>query len=131
MRSLYDAVEVKQSLVPDIRSADANGTGVDTLGYNSALVVVSTGAIDEADTDETYAVKVQESSDDGDADAYADISGASVTITGAGVQVIRVDGLGTSRERYLRAVLDVGGTTPSHEGEVLILLGNAYQEPVR
>lgn len=131
MRSLYDAVYVAQSLVPDIRTASANGTGVDTKGYNSALVVVSTGAIDTSDEDETYTFKVQESSDNAVADAYADVSGATTTVTAAGVAVIRVDGLGTSRERYLRVVATLAGTTPSHEGEALILLGNAFSEPVR
>ena len=128
MRSVYDAIKVLASLVPATRTADANGTGVDTKGYNSAMLVVSAGDIDLTDTNETYVVNLEESADNS---TFTAVSGISVTITADNqVGVARIDGLGTSRKRYLRAVLDVGGTTPSIPGTALFLLGRAYQEPV-
>jgi hypothetical protein len=94
--------------------ANANGSAVDTMGFDNVEVVVSAGDIDLTDADETYAVKVQEGAQSTLSDA-ADISGASVTITADNqLKTIRIVGLGTgSRKRYMRAVLTVGGTTPS------------------
>jgi hypothetical protein len=67
------------SLVPAVRTANANGSAVDTMGFDNVEVVVSAGDIDLTDADETYAVKVQEGVQSTLSDA-ADISGASVTI---------------------------------------------------
>ena len=129
MRSVYDAVKSVVSLVPAVRTADANGTGVDTSGYNSAKLVVSVGDIDLADTDETYVVNVEESDDNS---TFAAVSGLTTTITADNqVKNIRIEGLGTSRKRYLRAVLDVGGTTPSCPCSAVFELGRAFKEPVQ
>lgn len=46
-------------------------------------------------------IKAQESSDDGGSDAFADVTGASLTFTGVGAQVAEV-ATGTAVERYLR-----------------------------
>lgn len=130
MRSVYDAIKPVASLVSATRTADANGTAVDTLGYNSAALVIQAGDIDLANADETYAFSVEESADG--STGWAAISGATNTVTADNqTKVIRIDGLGTgTRKRYLRAVLDVGGTTPSIPGSAVFLLGNAFREPV-
>lgn len=118
------------SLVPAVRTANANGSAVDTMGYDNVEVVVSAGDIDLTDADETYAVKVQEGAQSTLSDA-ADIPGASVTITTDNqLKTIRIVGLGTgSRKRYMRAVLTVGGTTPSIPLDVIFNLGRAHSNP--
>ncbi len=118
------------SLVPAVRTANANGSVVDTMGYDNLEVVVSAGDIDLTDADETYSVKVQEGAQSTLSDA-ADISGASVTITADNqLKTIRIVGLGTgSRKRYMRAVLTVGGTTPSIPLAVIFNLGQAHSNP--
>lgn len=118
------------SLVPAVRTANANGSAVDTMGFDNVEVVVSAGDIDLTDADETYAVKVQEGAQSTLSDA-ADISGASVTITADNqLKTIRIVGLGTgSRKRYMRAVLTVGGTTPSIPLAAIFNLGRAHSNP--
>jgi hypothetical protein len=118
------------SLVPAVRTANANGSAVDTMGYDNVEVVVSAGDIDLTDADETYSVKVQEGAQSTLSDA-ADIAGASVTITADNqLKTIRIVGLGTgSRKRYMRAVLTVGGTTPSIPLDVIFNLGRAHSNP--
>lgn len=128
MRSLYDGIKFVASLVAATRTADADGTGVDTKGFNSAVAVIQAGDIDLASTDETYAFKIGESDDNS---TFKDVTGLTTTVTTDNqTKLIRIEGLGTSRKRYLRVSLDVGGTTPSIPCSAVIALGNAYQEPV-
>ncbi len=131
MRSVYDAIKANVSIVPAVYTADVaygSATAVDTLGYNDGMLLVTVGNIDTASTDETYAVKVYECATSGG--TYTD-TGISTTVTADNsVKVARISGLGTTRKRYLKAVLDVEGTSPSFPGTALILLGQAYHEPV-
>lgn len=126
---LFDNVKALLSLVPATRTADANGTGVDTKGFNNAMIVIEAGDIDLANADETYAFTVQESDDN--SSWSANISGLTASVTADNqVKVIEVTNLNTQRKRYLRVVLDVGGTTPSIPCSALVLLGEPYSAPV-
>ena len=128
MRSVYDAIKVLQSLVPAVRTASANGTGVDTQGYNSAVAVILAGDIDLTTGDETYAFKVQDSADNS---TFADVAGATATVTADNdVKYIRMEGLGITYRRYVRVVATLAGTTPSWPGSASIVLGRAFTEPV-
>ena len=40
MKDLANSISVVQSLAPAVRTADANGTGVDLQGFEGATVVV-------------------------------------------------------------------------------------------
>ena len=44
MKDLKNNIGVVQSLAPAARDADANGTGVDLQGFESATVVIDMGA---------------------------------------------------------------------------------------
>lgn len=124
MHKLFDNTKVLASLVPAVRTADANGTGVDTLGYRDGMLVVSVGDIDLANADETYVIELEESDDNS---TFSDVATISVTITADNqVGVARVSELNVTRKRYLRAVLNVGGTTPSIPVSAVFLLGEAY-----
>lgn len=128
MRSVYDAILSRFTLRPQTATASANGAGVDTLGYNSASLTLEVGAV--SGTTPTLDVKLQESADNS---AWTDVAGATLTqVTAANnSQALRVEGLGTSRKRYLRAVATIAGTSPSFALAASILLGRAYKEPVQ
>lgn len=128
MRKLFDNISAAVSLVPAVYTSDqAYGavTAVDTQGYGDAMLVVTAGDIDLASGDETYAVKVFECDTSGG--TYTD-TGISVTVTADNtVKVARISELNLTRKRYLKATLDVGGTTPSFPGTAVFLLGEAYK----
>lgn len=123
-------VLVKPSFDPEARTASANGAGIDCRGYERALVILHVGAHDRVTGDETLDVKIQSSSDNGSADAFADVSGAafaqiagqSIDATKGNVYVGNINLAG--RERYLRAVGTAAGTTPSTAYSVIFLLFN-------
>ena len=87
--------------------AEAFTTGVDCLGYRYARVKLICGTATATGT--IAAANIQESSDDGSTDAYADVSGADFdAITTANDNTIHhIDVDLTKRERYLRVAYDV------------------------
>lgn len=126
-RKIYDNVKFLASIVPAVATADANGTGIDTQGYTEAVMLVTAGAIDTASADETYVVELEESDDNS---TWTDVSDHDVTITADNeVDMVRIKGLNVTRKRYLRAVLNVGGTTPSFAGGVVFALGGGNDGP--
>lgn len=129
MKSLYANIKALASLVPAVRTADANGSGVDTLGYNDGMFVIMAGDIDLTTGDETYAFTVEESDDNSSWSAA--ISGLTATVTADNqVKLIAVKNLNTTRKRYLRVSLDVGGTTPSIPVSAVFLAGEPVSAPV-
>ena len=129
MESLYDNVKSLISLVPAVRTASANGTGIDTLGFTTAKAVIAIGDIDLTTTDETYVFKIQDSADNS---TFADVSGLTSTVTADNqIKNIAINGLGTSIRRYVRVVATLGGTTPSCPCSAVIELGRAYTNPVQ
>lgn len=128
MRSVYDAIKAVFTFRPQAATATANGSSVDTKGYNSAAFSLEVGAV--SGTSPTLDVKIQESADG--STNWADVSGAAFTqVTAANnSQILRVEGLGTSRKRYLRAVATIAGTSPSFTFACEALLGHAFKEPV-
>jgi len=84
------------------------GDGVDCKGYDQALVILDCGTVG---VNTTLDVKIQESGDDGDADAYADVTGAAFTqVDPDNDDAVYIGRLRTgSRERYLRAYGTIAG----------------------
>ena len=94
------------------KTADFDGTTFDFgAGYapggpgQAMAAVIQATALDLTTTDETYAFIIQESADNA---TWVTIS-ASVALTAVGAKAIPV----FISQRYVRAKLDVGGTTPS------------------
>lgn len=127
MESRFNANHtVLQSHESDSRTAGAvNGAGIDTREYEECVFVLNMGDIAATGT---VNLKVQESSDDGSADAYADVPGAAITALGDtdddGVFCIAVRTRG--RERYLRAVLTTG-VAASDASVTALLLRKKYR----
>lgn len=113
------------------QAATVTGTGVDRRGFNSCVLRGKLGAVSGTPDATSAIIKLQQSSDDGSADAYADISGATMTLTAANdvdYADVNLDGC----ERYIRAVLVLtftNGSTPSTYYTADILLGGADSLP--
>lgn len=110
----------KQTLASAARTASANGTGVDTMGYNEVIALLDVGAV--AGTTPTLDVKLEESDTSGG--TYTAITGATfaqITTANHALSIgIKVgDGI---RKRFIRAVATIGGTTPSFTCAVALLL---------
>lgn len=126
-RDIYSRVDEALSLVPAARTATANGTGVDTAGYESAMVVVSTGTI----TDGTHTIEVQESADNATftAVADADLQGTEPAIVAADDnKIFRIGYKGS--KRYLRAVVTVSGATTGGVYGANVVRGDNRHQPV-
>jgi len=108
--NVYDSVKALYSHRPVTATASANGTGVDTIGYQDAMLTLEVGTV--SGTSPTLAIKLQESDDNS---SFSDVTGATLTtVTATGnSQIMRISNLNTTRKRYLRAVATIGGTTPS------------------
>ena len=104
----HQNLAVRSVLVPASygAAAEAFTSGIDCQGYDELLLVFHIGT---ATATGDLTLQVEESSDDGVADTYADVTGAAVSeITVSNdntVYVARVDL--TKRERYLRVGYDV------------------------
>lgn len=116
MRSLYDVAKATMAIAPIAQTAaEKLSAAIDTYGYDNALIQVSNGAATGTPDSYTVACKVQECATSGG--SYADISGATATISADGTSAqIRVPGLGTgSRLRYIKVSMTpafTGGTSP-------------------
>jgi hypothetical protein len=128
MRDFAHSVGAVHSLAPAPRTATANGTGVDLLGYGAAAVLATVGAW----TDGTHTLKLQESSDNS---TWTDV--AAIDLAGAFTPVSSAAGQNASQKvsyignrRYIRAVLTVAGATTGAVVGVLVLRGRAAVSPV-
>jgi hypothetical protein len=100
------------TLRPATRTTDGNGdSSVDCLGFEYALVVIHLGAI-ASGGNATF--KVMSSSDDGSADAFAAITGATYELTGTDDNTARCIAVRLSdNERFLRVDYDETATGSS------------------
>lgn len=102
------------------RTATFNSSGFDARDFiGRALVIQHVGVV--SGTTPTLDGKIQESSDNGVADAFADVSGATFAQSTATDQnrelTLDLDG----RERFIRYTGTIAGTTPSFTMGVLML----------
>jgi hypothetical protein len=106
-------------------ASTVNGSAIDRLGFDEALVVVNSGT---NGTNGTVNIKVQES--DASTSGFADIAGAAFAqITEANDNTIYVGRLNLSgRKRYIRVVATVG--TAACDFGVDVILSGAKELPV-
>jgi hypothetical protein len=127
MFDTYTDNRVVASLVPAVQAATLKGSTVDLAGYNSALMVVNTGAIV---SDGDYSIAMQESDTTTDGD-FANVSAAdlrgSLPATLEASTVYRQGYIGS--KRYVRAVITKAGGTSIAAGAVFVL-GHPALAPV-
>jgi hypothetical protein len=121
MRDISNKTVAVATQVPAVVTADANGTGVDLKGFQSAMVVVNSGIegdtlsssvkfdfiLEESDDDSTYtAVTSSTSVTEGSVDG----SGIFLTLDANGEtpQCSQIGYIGNSR--YIRCKIDATGT---------------------
>jgi hypothetical protein len=109
MHTISDNALVYQAIAPQsiASGATVNGTGQDCEGYEQLLADVEVGLA----TTGNVTVKLQESSDDGSEDTYADITDATtpaVDPTGD-YETYLIEVNLSERERYIRAVATAAG----------------------
>jgi hypothetical protein len=123
--SLKESTVAAEILPVAARTADANSSGVDTWNKGrprEAIILLDIGAV--SGTTPTLDLKIQESSDNS---TWNDLTGGAFPQkTAAGFSELAIRGF----RRYIRAVHDVGGTSPSFTATVLAVFGNGLDEPV-
>lgn len=142
MRSVFDAIKVTKAV--DVGTITGTGTPVatrvsvvDTFGYNSgSLALQVSGTTTGTAMSSVISFNIQESATSDGTFANTGITGTvtGTALAGGYVVVARIEGLGTSRMRYLKVTPLV--TMTPNDGTVLggisavFLLGRAYREPV-
>jgi len=128
MRDIKNNLDGVSSIDPASYTASTNGSGVDVRDFDGAMVVFQAGTADTGNGDETYTPSVEESDDNSSFSAVAasDLEGALVNMTANSVQRAGYKGA----KRYVRAVLTLGGTTPSINASALVVRGLPYLAPV-
>lgn len=112
---LNNELTVIEILAPAVKTASANGTGVDLQGYQGNLKLMLSSAAGTG-TSPTMDVKIQDSADNS---TFADVAGLTFAqvINAASLQSLAVDSRAV--RRYIRAVETIGGTTPSFTRSLL------------
>lgn len=128
MKDTYHDNKAVQAIAPAVVAANTNGITVDLKGFDSALFVVNTGAIDAAGA---FSIKLQES--DTGTSGWADVvpadilGGAPATLEANAAY--RIGYIGSKRKRYVRAVATKAGGTSIALG-VVAILGHPAIAPV-
>ena len=91
----------------DVVTATGNKTGVDLLDYEGDITMILDA--EAGGSGVTYAVKVQDSSDNS---TFGDVSGAAFTTTSADTALVETLTVNTDEiKRYARVVITVAGGT--------------------
>lgn len=127
MRDIASNIGAVLALSPAVQAATIKGNAIDLLGFNSAAIVVNTGAIVSAGD---YTAKVQESDTTTDGDFTDVVAGdlvgtlpASLTADGSFKQSY------IGHKRYVRVVVTKNSGTSIAAGAVAVL-GHARSRPV-
>jgi len=117
---------IKSLQIPVAVTANGNGSGVDFGDCDqSGLLVISVGAV--TGTSPTLALKLQESKNNntadasGAAEAYADITGATASLTDSDASSVITVRVNNRSKRYVRLVKTAGGTSPSFTISVMFI----------
>jgi len=128
MRDIKNNLDAVGSIDPASITASTNGSGVDLRDFDGAMVVFQAGTADTGSGNETYTPSLEESDDNSvySAVAASDLEGALVNMTANSVQRVGYKGA----KRYVRAVMTLGGTTPSLDASALVVRGLPHFSPL-
>lgn len=132
-KKLGENIKLICALRPQALSAGTlNGPVIDRLGFEDAVLVVSSGAVSGSPTAQTLDAKIQHGSA-ADGSDMVDVSGLAITqITAANTdRQLDIDLVGL--KRYIRVVVTAGfteGTTPTIQASASLALGAAKEAPV-
>jgi hypothetical protein len=133
LRNIGSYLKPVHTLSPAASSAGArNGSAVDRLGYESAQIVVQTGATTGTPTSFTVDAKIQDSADG--STGWADYTAPGATAVAALTTLITADSTAkfnvdlSGAKRYVRVVQTiafVAGTSPTLLNNAAVVLGGA------
>lgn len=103
-----------------------NSTSIDMQNFESATFIVAFGAIVAG---AVTSIKVQQSSDNGSSDAWADLTGTSVSVADTDDNGLKFVEIARPRERYVRCVVSRATQNATVDGIVAIQT-NAREMPV-
>ncbi len=128
MRDIKNNLDGVSSIDPASYTATTNGSGVDLRDFDGAMMMFQAGTADTGSGNETYAPGVEESDDNSTYSTVAasDLEGVPVNMTANSVQRVGYKGA----KRYIRAVLTLGGTTPSINASALVIRGLPHHAPL-
>jgi hypothetical protein len=125
MPDLLNKLTTVQGLASAARTSTATGTGVSFADHEVGVYVqIDLGTV--TGTTPTCVVKLQQSSNDntadasGAADAYTDVTGATISLTDADASGVTGFMCYNYNEKYLRAVATIGGTNPTFNSSVTL-----------
>lgn len=130
---LGEKAKLVSGAVPSERAAGSvNGSVVDRLGFQSAVVFLNTGAATGTPSAQGVALKVQ-TGDVADGSDMADVTGDTVAALTADNANAELNLNLAGYKRYLRVVVTTtftGGTTPKIGSSVTVALGESNTIPV-
>lgn len=101
-------------------TSNQTSSAIDTAGYEGVKIYTMFGAIVSG---AATSVKIQQSSDDGSVDTYADLTGTSITVADDDDNQIVVHDIYQPKERYLKAVVSRATQNAAIDGIVAVLYG--------
>jgi hypothetical protein len=107
-------------------TSDVECTGVDMQGFRAVTHYVLFGAITGS---AVTSVKAQQSSDNGSADGWSDLTGTSVTVADDDDNQVVILEIDNPQKRYVRCVVDRGTQNAVVDGVIAVQTG-AHLEPV-
>lgn len=127
MRDIKNNLDGVSSIDPASVTATTNGSGVDLRDFDGAMVMFQVGIVGTGLGNETYTPSVEESDDNSNFSAVAssDLEGSLANMTANSVQRVGY----TGAKRYVRAVLTLGGATPSISASALVIRGLPHHAP--
>lgn len=127
MRELINDIKLVQALAPAVQAATATSAAIDLAGYDSAAILINTGAIASAGD---FTTKLQESDTTTSGD-FTDVAAANLVgafpASLAADSVYKVGYSGT--KRYIRTVTTKNGGTSIAAG-IVAVLGHPLTGPV-
>ncbi|MEF2548535.1 hypothetical protein VQ045_15350 [Aurantimonas sp. E1-2-R+4] len=127
MRDIANNIGVVQAVAPAVLSATNTSPAIDLIGFDSAAVIVNSGAIVTAGD---FTAKIQES-DTTTSGAFTDV--AADEMVGAFPASLAADSVAKvgyiGNKRYVRTVLTKNGGTSIAAG-VMVVKGHAADRPV-
>lgn len=125
MKDIYSGFAPVAAVAPAVLSATNTSSAIDLQGFNSALLVINTGAIVSAGD---FTAKLQES--DASGSGYTDVAAAGLLGTfPASLEADSVVKVGyVGGKRYIRTVLTKNGGTSIAAGAVLVK-GHPHEAP--
>jgi hypothetical protein len=125
MPDLLNKLTTVQGIASAALTTTTTGTGVSMAGQEKGVYVqIDLGVV--TGTTPTCVVKLQQSSNDntadasGAADAYADVTGATISLTDANASGVTGFMCYNYDEKYLRAVATIAGTNPTFNTSVTL-----------